>query len=450
MESFADCFSRTKPYCIGCGGPGESHREKKAFSYSELNHAVKKSCLYDEHKKRTKNIIEFAGWEMPIRYSGIIDEHRAVRHTCGLFDITHMGVLEVSGQYATQFIDIVSSNYVSWIDENESQYSYLLDPQGAVIDDIMIYKLSYERYIIVVNAINNDKDIAWLQAVNSREYSIEKSIPEIEVQGRVSIKDLKDPTSGIDRKVNIALQGPRSLDLLKEIASNERKRYKLERLEKAHFLHIELGGMGLIVSRTGYTGEEVGYELFVHPDNAPQLWTLLLEKGKKFGLVPVGLGARDSLRIEAGLPLYGHELAGVYNISPLEAGFGPYVKFHKPFFIGRTELLNGMRESKYEVMRFMKEGRGMKMSKKGDPVVSKRTQKIIGWVTSCAVNGDGLQVGMAYVDKKSTREGYRIGIFPAEGASKKESIEKHALTVGGRVSLHDEAVILSRFLEASD
>jgi glycine hydroxymethyltransferase len=205
--------------------------------------------------------------------------------------------------------------------------------------------------------------------------------------------------------------------------------------------------MHAIVSRTGYTGEQEGYELLVHPDDAPALWRRLLEAGERFGVKPAGLGARDSLRVEAGLPLYGHELAGPFGVSPLEAGFGPYVKLHKPFFIGRDELLKRERESTNTVVRFQKTGTGMKMSKQGDAVISKKAQRVIGTVTSCAVNGESVQVGMAFVERAHAREGTRLGIVPASAAGSGARAGSASYTRGESFPVYDDAVVVSRFWE---
>jgi glycine hydroxymethyltransferase len=435
-------FKMLKPYFVG-----QSTIKRKAgsnsnvvFTYSEKKSLPKRSCLYNEHLKLTKSFVEFAGWEMPVRYEGIVEEHRAVRSSSGVFDISHMGVIEVSGEYATHFLDTVTTNYVPWLNDGESQYSYLLYPDGSVIDDIMIYRLSEERYIIVVNAVNSDEDLAWLNAVNTGGIIIDNSNPEKRTLGKAVIRDLKDPSSKGDQKVDIALQGPRSLEVLKAIAKSGRTRYELERLRRTQFMLSRLQEMDLIVSRTGYTGEEVGFELLVHPRQAPALWNLLLRGGAK----PVGLGARDSLRIEAGLPLYGHELGGEHRISPFEAGFGPYVKFHKPFFIGRDPLLERMRSIKMSVVRFKLSRAGVRIAKPGDVIVARRGQKVIGSVTSCALGVDGIQVGMAYVDRRYINEGTPIGIISKPQESEKPS---GRVEIGDKVQLHDEAVVVSRFPE---
>ena len=470
-SSNPDCFDLSKPYFIGQGTVGADRREveKEVFNCPEGSKEIRQSCLYDEHLKLTNSMVEFAGWKMPVRYESTIEEHRAVREKAGLFDVSHMGIFEITGAYAAQFLDVISTNYVSWMNDFESQYNYLLDIDGNIIDDIMIYRFSRDRYMVVVNAVNNDRDYEWIKAVNSRKIIIDRDERMREILSEVTIKDfkslkgldglnglkslkglddlksLKDQSSGSKSLVDMALQGPGSLDVLKKIAANDPVRDKLNRLEKFRFFETELGGTALIVSRTGYTGEEFGYELFLHPSKAPEFWNLILEAGKDEGVKPVGLGARDSLRIEAGLPLYGHELAGPLNLSPIEAGFGPYVKFHKPYFIGRRALFNKMESLKMAVVRFRMVSKGVRIAKQDDPVVSGRTQRIIGSVTSCAVDQNGIQVGMACVDKKFSREGIRIGIVPGVHDGRERSRPLGDLTLGDRFPLHGEAVVLSRF-----
>jgi len=263
--------------------------------------------------------------------------------------------------------------------------------------------------------------------------------------GKVKIRDLKNPSSGEDALVDIALQGPKSLSILKEISVDLRVCENLQRLEKNNFIEAELSDIRVIVSRTGYTGEEYGYELFVHPSRAESLWNMILNVGKEMGIKPAGLGARDSLRIEAGLPLYGHELSGPNDISPLEAGFGPYVKFHKPFFIGREAVLEKWHHYRMEVVRFKKVAPGMKMSREGDLVISKRMQKVLGIVTSCALGMDGVQVGMAYIDRRFAKQEVPIAVMSRlKGGKGKPPAE---LEVGDSIPLADDAMIVSRFFE---
>jgi len=444
---YQDYFDISKPYFVGQSFLRSIKRDskKKLFQYNPLNHEIKRCVLYSQHIALGASMVEFAGWSMPVRYQGIVEEHRAVRENGGLFDISHMGIIEVEGEYATHFLDMVTTNYVWWLKAGESQYSFLLDVDGKVIDDIMVYKRSDDRYMVVVNAANAEKDLMWLKAVNTGEYIIDRSDPAKKIMGKVKIRDLKNPSSGEDALVDIALQGPKSLSILKEISVDLRVCENLQRLEKNNFIEAELSDIRVIVSRTGYTGEEYGYELFVHPSRAESLWNMILNVGKEMGIKPAGLGARDSLRIEAGLPLYGHELSGPNDISPLEAGFGPYVKFHKPFFIGREAVLEKWHHYRMEVVRFKKVAPGMKMSREGDLVISKRMQKVLGIVTSCALGMDGVQVGMAYIDRRFAKQEVPIAVMSRlKGGKGKPPAE---LEVGDSIPLADDAMIVSRFFE---
>ncbi len=423
---------------------GVSGVKKDKFQYREKESRIRKTPLHKEHSKLTKRFTSFAGWMMPICYSSIDEEHRAVRETAGLFDVGHMGVIEISGEYATSFLDTVSTNYAREINPGESQYAYLLDPDGGVLDDVMIYRQDLNQYMMVCNAANEEKVWMWLNAVNSKKFLIDKDYPEKEIEGRVIIRNLKYASSGKDQKVDIAIQGPNSLAILQRIAKNRKLQEKLIRIKKNEFIEDELAAVKMIISQTGYTGENTGFELYFHPDKACFIWNLLLDKGKEFGIKPCALGARDSTRIEAGLPLYGYELAGKYLINPVEEGHGAFVKFHKPFFIGREPLLKSIANRKMDIIRFKMMSRGIRMVKSGDPVVSEKGE-YIGRVTSCALV-EGIQLGLAFVDKNFTREKTKIGIFilPRRGEVSLEP-SKDELCGGNRVLLHEKGVVLSRF-----
>ena len=409
------------------------------------NAPLRRTPLYEEHRKRTAKIIPFAGWEMPVWYTSVSEEHDAVRTAAGLFDVAHMGVLDVSGEHAASFMDLVSSNYARWIDPGQSAYAYFLDPDGKVIDDFWMYRLAWDRYLLVVNAVNAEKDLAWLRAVNSRQVIIDRENPAMEIEGQVTIRDLKDASSGADQRVDLALQGPNSLPILQSLTQDADIKRKLARIRRTDHARLELAGMDLIMARTGYTGEEWAFELLVHPDQGVELWNLLLDKGTPLGLKPCGLGARDSTRIEAGFPLYGHELAGDYDISPSEAGFAPYVKLHKPFFIGRKHCLERELNKKMEVLRFRVNETGVRALRAGDPVVNKRGQ-YIGRVTSCTLVG-GRQIGLAYVEKRYNEPDTEIGVFPLPHGKERPAKAIKELAKGDRVPLHVWATVLTRFPE---
>jgi glycine hydroxymethyltransferase len=249
----------------------------------------------------------------------------------------------------------------------------------------------------------------------------------------------------VEQRVDIALQGPISLSILQRLTDDQRLRDELARISRTEFIETDLSGIKAIVSRTGYTGEDIGYELYMHPKDAPRFWDLVLERGEDLGVKPAGLGARDSTRTEAGLPLYGHELAGEYDISPTGAGFAPYVKLHKPYFIGREAHLLRETQRTMQVVRFRMKDKGVRAIRPGDVVVTQRGE-YIGAVTSCALDVDGYQLGMAYVNKKRSSEGTELRIFPLPpGDRAAREKDKRELDVGDRVLIAEEAVVLSRF-----
>ena len=439
-------FCLTKPYFVGQAGLKSvlPVTEKEEFAWQPPENApVKRTVLYDEHHMRTTKIIPFAGWDMPVWYTSVSDEHQAVRTAAGLFDVAHMGIFEVAGEHAASFLDVVASNYARWIDPGQSAYAYLFDPDGRVIDDIIMYRRAWDRYLLVVNAANAEKDLAWLRAVNSRRYVIDRQNPAMEIEGEAIIRDLKDPSSGADRRVDLALQGPKSLAILQSLTQDERIQRQLARIRRTEHTQVELAGMDLIVARTGYTGEEWGFELLIHPDRAVELWNLLLEKGESFGIKPSALGARDSTRIEAGLPLYGHELAGDYGIVPTEAGFPLYVKFHKPFFVGRKHCVEAEATKKRAVVRFRVNETGVRALRGGDPVVNKRGQ-YIGRVTSCTLVGSR-QVGLALVERRYNEPGSEIGVFPSAHGEEGAVKAMKDLGSGDKVPLCVWATVLNRF-----
>jgi glycine hydroxymethyltransferase len=382
---------------------------------------------------------------MPIWYTSIGEEHQTVRNTTGLFDLAHMGVLEASGPGSGRFLDIVTTNQASTLAIGKAQYSFLLDPDGRVIDDILIYRRGAERYMLVVNAANSEKDLAWLNVVNDRSIVIDRELPQREVDATVTIRDLRDPAAGDERRVDLAIQGPRSLDVLLAAIGDDGFAKTVRRLGRFEFAEGQIRGVPALVSRTGYTGERIGFEIYVSPDRAVELWKLLLEVGSPAGLKPIGLGARDSLRTEAGFPLYGHELAGEHEISPIGAGYGGFIKLHKPFFIGRKSLVQGERQRKLVVARYRMDARGGRMARSGDPVVNRRGE-YVGRVTSGTAI-EGVQFGLAYVDRDSAEVGAPLAVFPLSAAPRgRPEKAKADLGPGDRVLLPESATVRTRFM----
>jgi glycine cleavage system T protein len=367
-----------------------------------------KTVLYDWHRGHTGRLAEFAGYMMPLWYSSIATEHRAVRQAAGLFDVTHMGVLEVSGSGAIAFLQAITTNDVSSLADGQAQYSYMLDTSGAVLDDIIVYKLGMAKYMVVVNAANEAKVRDWLARIVAGEAAIDMDKPTKRLRSKPDIRDLR--TTGKDGRVDLALQGPKSINLLTAAMGNDNDREQLRGLKSFHLMKVSLFGMDTVIARTGYTGAKTGYEIFVRPDEAVKLWEMLLERGREFGVEPCGLGARDSLRIEAGLPLYGHELDGELNISPFEAGYPWAVKLGKQFFIGRAAMREHAATYNRAIARMVFSGqRGVRPVRGGDAIVSPDGTGI-GIITSAATVNE-TQYALALIERARANEGDAVGVY---------------------------------------
>jgi glycine hydroxymethyltransferase len=465
-----------KPYYIGLTAEGYEEPEGEVlpgfdwspFDDHDADERLKATVLHDWHEKEGARMAPFAGWEMPLWYTSIGDEHKVVRGAAGLFDVSHMGVFDVKGPHAAYFLNLVTANDVTALrpvdfgpgeaEPGESQYSFLLAPDGSVIDDLIIYRLSPARFMLVVNAANAEKDFAWLQAVNNREVRIDGDRPWARTSFQADLRNLHSPETSYAWLVDLALQGPRSLDILLSLVNKGpsstagsalcRRLRMMKRTEliEAHVPSSRAAGgiYDLIVARTGYTGERMSFEIFLHPDVVETFWTELLEVGEPFGLRPVGLGARDSLRIEAGLPLYGHELDGPLDLRPDDAGLAGYVKMHKPFFVGRAAYGRHAAERERAVVRFRVEERGVRVPKQGDAVTDSRG-RVIGQVTSCAQDTEGFLVGLAAVDRRYTGRGTELRIFPRPSRGMWDKPYEE-LEVGDRVTMHLEAQVIRRFM----
>lgn len=272
---------------------------------------LKKTPLYDLYEKYGAKTIDFGGWDLPVQFSSIKEEHEAVRSKAGVFDVSHMGEIEVKGEKALDFLQYVMTNDVSKLQTNKAQYTAMCYENGGTIDDLIIYKRAENDYLLVVNAANREKDLAWLE--------------QHKFDG-VEINDLSDEIS------LIAIQGPLAEKVLQKLTTED--------LSKIGFFafkdDVDIAGRKALVSRSGYTGED-GFEIYCKNEDAPFLWEKILEVGKEDGVIPCGLGARDTLRFEAKLPLYGQELGE--DISPLEGGIGFAVKVDKEAdFIGKEAL----------------------------------------------------------------------------------------------------------------
>jgi aminomethyltransferase len=275
---------------------------------------TRRTPLYDRHRELGARMIPFAGWEMPVQYSGIINEHRAVRSAAGLFDLGHMGQVQVSGPDALPFLQWIASNDISRIDPGGAIYALMTNEQGGVVDDIIVYRSpSDDGYMVVVNASNKEKDVAWMQ-----RWQRERSEWNIEVE------DISDQLG------MIAIQGPLTQEIVQPLTEEQ-----LDDLPGFTIVDATLGDIQVQLARTGYTGED-GFEIYAPAERIGDAWDRIMTEGAPKGLVPVGLGARDTLRLEARMPLYGNELDD--DITPLEAGLGWAVKLDKGPFVGSDRL----------------------------------------------------------------------------------------------------------------
>ncbi len=318
-----DCCNKEKPYFLSmCEGEGEA---LPSFEWTEpADPPLRRTPLYQVHKDLGAKVIPFAGWEMPVWYTSVVEEHLATRQAAGLFDVAHMGVYSVEGADAASFLDTICGNDCGGLAPGESLYSQFLTPDAEVIDDTLIYRRAYDKYLVVVNASNDDKDRTWFEAVRDGKVKIDNNRPWARTYGyEAVIRNLRDPKAGDDMRVDIALQGPKSRDTLLAMGVDDATRARIMKLKRTELCDAVVGGFDLIVSRTGYTGEKMAFELFVHPERAADFWNAVLKAGEQFGVKPIGLGARDSLRTEAGLPLYGHEMGlGSGQDGPARPGRG--------------------------------------------------------------------------------------------------------------------------------
>ena len=394
----------------------------------------KRTVLYDWHSKLAdkSHIASFAGYLMPLWYSSISGEHAAVREAAGVFDCTHMGVLDISDAGAAEFVDQLTTNNVANLEVRHAQYSFVLEPSGSVLDDVIVYRRGPDKFMLVANATNDAKIKNWIRSLVDDEVCIDPEQTDRKICSRPQVRDLRVADCGEDCRVDIALQGSKSLDVLSALTEDKEAESQIADLRPFQFAEMDIRGIECLVSHTGYTGANIGFELFVHPEKASQLWEMILEAGRPWGLLPCGLGSRDSLRIEAGLPLYGHELAGQFNISPFEAGYGWAVKLDKESFIGKVAMERISREYDMKVARVQLPGtRGTRPIRQNDGVLGKHG-RIIGWVLSCAVI-DEKQIALVYVDRGYVEENDAVGIYYSARSERqirqgrKQNIEKGEL-----------------------
>jgi aminomethyltransferase len=360
--------------------------------------ALKKTPLYDEHARLGARIVPFAGWLMPVQYTSIVEEHQAVRNNVGVFDISHMGQLIVEGPCACEWLNTMLTNNVGKLDVGTSQYTFLLNDRGGIIDDLIAYRIGQREFLLVVNAARADEDFAWLQDHLS---NVEAAVP--------AAREVHFVNRSADFGA-VAIQGPRIADLFHALFGAN-----ADLPPRNSIADFSFDGTTVSVARTGYTGED-GIEVFFRSSDAAKFWNAALERGKPFGIKPCGLGARDTLRLEMCYPLNGSDLSPERN--PIEAGLGFFVDLTKPNFIGRDVLLETKEKGPREKLV------PFRMKEKGPPPRSHyavfENGERIGEVTSGTLSPSlNWGVGMAYVSTAHAKTGAQIDIeirgqkFPA-------------------------------------
>ncbi len=340
---------------------------------------LKKTAFYDNHVEAGAKIVPFAGFSMPVQYpKGIVSEHNAVRTGVGVFDVSHMGEIEVSGDKALDFVQKIVTNDVSKLFPGRVQYAAMCYSDGGIVDDLLIY-CQKDKYLLVVNASNLDKDYGWITSNNDMDVTI---------------------TNTSDNISQLAVQGPKSRDVMKKLTDMD-----LDNLKYYYFLEGKVAGYDMLFARTGYTGE-LGYELYFPKEYSADVWKKIFDAGEEFGIEPIGLGARDSLRLEKGFSLYGNDIDQTTN--PLEAGLGWITKLKKQDFIGKNALL-AIKEKglKRKIVPFILNERGI--PRHGYKVIIEG--KEAGEVTS-GMFSQKLEkgIGMAYVPAEYAKKGGEINI----------------------------------------
>ncbi len=271
---------------------------------------LKTTPLNAVHRALGARMVDFGGWDMPIEYSGVISEHLAVRNGVGVLDVSHMGEIEIRGPQAVNLVDFVTSNSASSLQDGQAQYSGLLYPNAGFVDDLIVHRISAHHYFLCVNASNQEKDFDWMTSHNQFDAEVEFASAKY---------------------VQLAIQGPKALATLSKLTDTD-----ISSIRYYWFVQGKVLGVPAIIARLGYTGED-GFEIYVPPNEGERIWKAVLDAGSEFGIVPCGLGARNTLRLEAAMSLYGHEIDDA--TSPYEVGLGWIVKLQKGDFIGRDVLL---------------------------------------------------------------------------------------------------------------
>jgi aminomethyltransferase len=342
--------------------------------------ALKTTPLNSVHRALGAKMVDFGGWDMPVQYTGIIDEHHAVRRAVGVFDVSHMGEIEIHGPQATQLADFVTTNAVHNLKNGQARYSGLLYQHGGFVDDILVHKVAEDHYFLCVNASNQEKDFEHIRSLNRFDARVDFSIA---------------------RYAQLAIQGPKARDTVQKLTP-----VALAAIRYYWFTDGEVCGAPARIARTGYTGED-GFEIYAAPTHAARIWNEVLQAGAEFGIKPCGLGARNTLRLEAGMALYGHEIDA--TTSPLEAGLDWIVKLDKGEFVGRDALL---RQKEKGVSRKLAgfEMRGRGIGRDGYEVLVNGSPA--GWVSSGSPAPTlNRNIGFCYLPVEHARPGVALQIM---------------------------------------
>jgi aminomethyltransferase len=342
--------------------------------------ALKTTPLNSLHRALGAKMVDFGGWDMPVQYTGIIDEHHAVRRAVGLFDVSHMGEIEIHGLEAAQLTDFVTTNAVHNMKTGQARYSGLLYPHGGFVDDILVHKVADDHYFLCVNASNQEKDFEHIRSLNRFDACVDFSSP---------------------RYAQLAIQGPKARDTVQKLTP-----VSLAAIRYYWFTDGEVSGVPARIAHTGYTGED-GFEIYAASSHAARIWNEVLQAGAEFGIKPCGLGARNTLRLEAGMALYGHEIDA--STSPLEAGLEWIVKLDKGEFVGREALLRQNEKGvKRKLAGFEMRGRGI--GRDGYEVFVNGSPA--GWVTSGSPSPTlNRNIGFCYLPAELAQPGKAIQIM---------------------------------------
>jgi len=343
---------------------------------------IKKTPLYERHKSLGAKMVPFAGWYMPLSYSGGLDEHKTVRQQAGLFDVSHMGEIEIRGAHALDIVQLLTTNDASSLKNEQVQYSIICNDNGGIVDDVLIYRLGLDHFMLCVNAGNIEKDFDWIS----------------EKAKLIAAGEVRNVSNNYSQ---LAVQGPASVNILNSLTD-----FDFRSIPPFHFEFVNINGVEAMFSRTGYTGED-GFEIYLPPENAVQLWDAIMDKGQAYGLKAAGLAARDTLRLEMKYSLYGNDIDE--TTTPLEAGLGWVVKLNKKDFIGKSPLLK-QRDSgiKRKLVCLEMSGRGI--ARQGYDI--QVNEKKVGAVTSGTLSPSlGIAIAMGYIEAGFSGEGQEVDIL---------------------------------------